>query len=301
MLFRIERFAGINNVDDRMRVAKVEIADDIVLSGDLTSSINFRITKDGIAKVRNGQTLKVSGSDIHSLWTNKAQTICFYVDGTSLKRLNPDFTSTTLYTVTNKRRMSYIEHNNIIFMGNGAEMLKYKDGSISIWGDESNISDEFEMPQRVYRAPNLSNILLSYRSRVYVAWDRFVFYSEPLLPERFRRSNYLTVPEKVTAMSYDNNGIYIHTLNTTTPFVGTDPTNFQMLNTIGIGAIKHGAIQLDEFDGAFILSKRGWAYCSGGTVKYIDYDNFRLDLPDTAEAYLCYDIVNNEILANVLT
>lgn len=300
MIFKVEGFSGINNVDELYRRNKIEFGADgnAMLSGDLKSCINFRIKKDGLATVRNGQTDKgATGS--HSLWCNKAGGLCFFVSGNSLKLLNSDFTATTLSTVTAGRRMNYIEHNNIIFMGNGAEMLKYKDGVLSTWGDISITDGGLEVPTRTYRTPSLSNVLLSYRARTYIAEGRFAFYSEPLLPETFRRVNFLTAPDDITAMSYDANGIYLHTLNTTTGFMGQDPEDFTQVETVNIGAVKHGAIMAGDFNTPIVLSKKGWAYCEGGGIKYLDHENFRLDLPATAEAYLSYDTVNKEVIGAI--
>lgn len=301
MLFQIDSFAGLKNVGDDKRVMKVtQISPDAIsLSGDLKSSVNFRIGLDGLPTTRNGQTSKLTGTDIPILWVNKAQTLCLFVDGTNLKYLNADYTaSSSLYTVTAKKRMTFIEHNNVVYMGNGFQMLKYTGGVVSVWGDSDDISTEFELPQRVYRTPPLSNILLSYRVRTYVADGRFALYSVDEYPEKFRRAQVLTVDEDITAMSADNNCIYLHTLNTTTPFQGQDPTDHTRLEAYSIGAVKHGSIK--PYQWPYILSKRGWAMCHDGIVEYLDHDNYRLNLADTAEAYLGYDEVNKEIIGVVV-
>ena len=305
MLFRIDELKGINNVGDSRRRVMAEFSKDgnaVMLSGDLKSCVNFRIGIDRIANVRNGQTTKLTGSDILSLWTNRACNLCLFTDGANLKKLNADFTATTLSSgLASKKRMMFEEHNNKVFMGNTEQMLKYVDGTVSSWGDSADMSSEFETPQRIYRTPNLSNILLSYRSRMYVAEGRYAFYSESLLPEKFRRSQYLTAVEDITAMSCDFNTVYLHGLNTTTAFRGTDPDNFELIEPQGIGAVKHGVIKPLDYPMPIILSKRGWAYCEGGAVKYLNNENFRLDLPDTTEAYLGYDPINKEVLCSLRT
>ncbi len=285
---------------DDKRVMKVtQISPEVIsLSGDLKSSVNFRIGLDGVPIVRNGQTVKLTGTDIPILWINKAQNIGLFVDSTNLKLLNADYTASSLYTVTAKKRMMFMEHNNIIFMGNCFQMLKYSNGVVSVWGDSADLSSEFELPQRVYRTPPLSNILLSYRARTYAAEGRFALYSESGLPEKFRRANVLTVDEDITAMSADNGCIYLHTLNTTTPFQGLDPTDHIRLDAYAIGAVKHGSIK--PYAWPYILSKRGWAICHEAIVEYLDHDNYRLNLADTAEAYLGYDEINKEIIGAIV-
>lgn len=301
MQFQIDNFSGLKNVGDDKRVMKVVQTGPktLSLSGDLKSCMNFRIGLDGLPVTRNGQTVKLTGTDIPILWTNKAGTLCLFVDGTSLKSLSTAYVaSSSLYTVTAKKRMTFIEHNNIVYMGNGFQMLKYINGVVSVWGDAEDLSVEFELPQRVYGTPPLSNILLSYRARTYVVEGRFALYSEPGLPEKFRRANVLAVDENITAASADNNCIYLHTLNTTTPFQGLDPSDFTRLEAYSIGAVKHGSIK--PYQWPYILSKRGWAICHEGIVEYLDHDNFRLNLTDTAEAYLGYDDINKEIIGTVV-
>ena len=297
MIFKVEAFAGINNVDDSLRATRItQSADgDLLLSGDLHSCLNFKLMKDGTAVTRNGRTTKYSAVTA-SLWTNKARNLCLFVEGSSLKMLNADFTVTTLSSsLTPKRRMTFIEHNNQVFMGNTEQMLKYVNGVLSTWGDTSQ--SEIDVPQKVYRTPPLGNILLSYYARTYVAEGRFVFYSDSMLPERFKRSWFLTAPEDVTALSADANCMYIHTLNTTTPLIGRDPDDFQQMEAVPIGAVKHGAIR--PVDAVIMLGRQGWGIANGGQVAKLDSDNFRLDLADTAEAYLGYDDINNEVIASI--
>lgn len=311
MLARQNEFEGINNVDEALQKTKVTFAPDgsIALSGDLKACVNFRCRKDKKAVVRNGQTSKLAVNSGHSFWTNKAGTIALYVDGTTLKQLSTSYTASTLYSgLYSGARMCYIEHNNIIFMGNGHQMLKMKDGAVSVWGDtlselsnttSTNLTDddmtigEFEFPRLTYRTPPLSNILLSYRARVYVADGRFALYSKDGFPETFRSAHNIPCWEDITAMSADYGHIYLHTLNTTKVLTGLDPDDF-IESEFNIGAIKHGTIT--PHTTPFILSKKGWAKCENGIVGYVDHDNFRLDLADTAEAHLGYDPINEEII-----
>ena len=298
MYFRLEQFAGINNVDHPLKTMKVEYSEEMaVLNGNLIASVNYKLNKDGTASVRNGQTQKLAGINLKDLWVSNSGNISLFIDGTNIKKLNSNYSATNLYTVDYGRRMNFIEHNGVAYMGNTVQMLKYDGVSISEWGDDSDIPEEFEMPQRKYRKPPRSNILLSYRSRVYAADDRHVLFSEPLMPERFRRTNNFTVSEPVTALSHDLTGIYVFTLNTATYFGGLDPDDFTQMETQHIGAIKHGAIRIQNTP--IIMTKDGWAVCESGSVKRLDDDNFRLNLSDTAEAYLGYNHITREVICNI--
>jgi hypothetical protein len=309
-----ERYAGINNVDEELRRTKIEfIEDGIVLSGDLTSCRNFRISKDGIIQTRNGMTKVASPLSGHSLYTDVTEDICLFVDGQYLKLLNSDYSLTILYSgLTTGLEMRYTEFKpqNIsakqykyIFMGNGKEMLKYDGSTVTTWGDTSNLSADFEYPQLKYRPPYPSNIIMAHYNRIYLGYGNMVFYSEALEPEKFRSANLLPFTETITAISRDIGHLYIHTYNKTYVLTGRSISDFEQtgIYEFPIGAIKQRVICPHEFQVPYPIwmSKRGWARAVEGRIEYIDFDNFRLDLPETAIAYTGYNTINREILCTI--
>jgi hypothetical protein len=299
MLFRLDNFLGINNVDEARRRIKSTFLpnQDVDLSGDLSKCVNFDITKDGIMTTRNGQTLKASFTQAHSLWSPVAGTLGLFVDNGQLKILNADWTASTVYTGLDQGRMVYEEHRNTdhthsIFMGNGRQMLKYKDGVVTLWGSGIlNFTDEFHSPPRNYNGPPLSDIILSYRDRMYAADGRYLLYSDEGLPENFRRANVYPAREEITALSCDNSHIYIHSRNMTKVMTGLvpGPTGDFIETEYPIGAIRHGALGAPFLKTPIIMTRYGWAMCVDGQVTYLDKENFRLDLGETAEAYMFYN------------
>ena len=303
MIAQIEQITGINNVASDLRIQKYTMGQGIVmLSGDLKRCINFRCRDDGFAEVRNGMIKKYSGNAPGVLFTNKAKNLSLFVNGTTLYRLNEDYTVTSLYaSLRSSLDMAFTEHDDKVFMGNGAQMLRYKDGVVSTWQDITQSTPEFETPVRVYGGLPLSDIIHSYRARVYIAWDRFVFGSEELLPEKYRKATVLTVDAPVTAISSGESVLYVHTLNKTYPFVGIDFTDFQQMEPINIGAIKHFPGIPVPLKNPIWMSRRGWSTAEGPQVDYIDHEHFRLDLPNTARCYTGYDLVNKEVLCQIKT
>lgn len=302
MIAKTERFLGINNTDNDRHIQKYEFGEDIIiLSGDLKSCVDFRIPKTLKPEVRNGRTSKLVTTALTTIWVSKDGNTAIFADGATLKLLNSDYTATTLYSsLYPEKDIAIAEHNAKIFLGNGSQMLKYESGAISAWADTSQMAEEFEMPRRVYRGLPLSDIILSYYARMYAAYDRFVFYSEAGYPERFRKTWYLTCPETVTALSHDDNTLYAHTLNWTVPFIGRDPDDFMQMEAKNIGAIKHyPCIPHAVPDQPIWMSKKGWATAQSGKVQYIDNENFRLDLPDTARCYAGYDPIEKEIVCPI--
>jgi hypothetical protein len=110
----------------------------------------------------------------------------------------------------------------------------------------------------------------------------------------------LVAPEAVTALSQDENCLYVHTLNQTIPFIGRDPDDFVQMEAKNIGAIKHyPCIPQVVPNQPIWMSKKGWATAQGGQVQYVDAEHFRLDLPDTARCYTGYDPSNKELICSI--
>ena len=119
-------------------------------------------------------------------------------------------------------------------------------------------------------------------------------------PERFSKYHKLVALEDITALSKDANTLYVHTLNWTIPFIGRDPSEFVQMEPINIGAIKHfPCVPKTILDNPIWMSKKGWATAQGGQVQYLDNENFRLDLSDTARCYTGYDPINKEVICCV--
>lgn len=312
MIFKVEGFTGINNVDDERRVTKVTFTKDgdALLSGDLKSCSNYRLYKDGLAKVRNGMTKKVTPTAGRSWWTDLTCTIGLYVDGVNLVLVASDYTTSNIYTtLTSGLDMRFAEHktqdvsvaqDRLIFMSNGAERLKYDGIAVSAWGDTTNLASEFEYPQLTYRAPPLGNIIISHYARMYVAHGRFLLYSESTEPEKFRMANNIPCAENITALSRDLGHLYAHTYNSTKVLIGRDPSDFAEIE-YSIGAIKQRVICPHEFPVPYpvFMTRRGWAKATNGVIEYIDEDKFRLDLPNTGIAYTGYDPINKEVLCSI--
>jgi hypothetical protein len=115
-------FAGVRNTLPAERLAPE----------DLTAAVNVDIDDSGRVARRAGTTLQVAGA-AHSLWADGDT--CLYVAGSALKRLNPDFSSTTLATglladVPN----NYVAVNGNIYWSNGQQSGALANGRSRSWG-----------------------------------------------------------------------------------------------------------------------------------------------------------------------
>ena len=75
------------------------------------------IDNEGKAKRRTGYTRKYTPSGkIHSMWSNDR--ICLFVEGSTLKRLNADYTASTIRDGVSTLPMSYVDVNENVYYSN---------------------------------------------------------------------------------------------------------------------------------------------------------------------------------------
>lgn len=118
-------FRGIRN----------DIAPERFSEDDLVDGINIDLDDAGRPVMRDGSTRVYTGS-VHSLWAPASGDPCLFVEGTALKKLASSFaTATTIATDMNaSARVSYAEHNGLVYLCNGFDSLIVEDGAARQWG-----------------------------------------------------------------------------------------------------------------------------------------------------------------------
>ena len=87
---------------------------------DLASAVNVDIDKTGKISRRAGQRRVATGTDVHSLY--QAASRVFFVDGTVLHELHPDFSTSPLKSdLATGRRMTYLDLNQTVYFMNGVD------------------------------------------------------------------------------------------------------------------------------------------------------------------------------------
>jgi hypothetical protein len=127
-LFRFGAFSGINNVDRTFRMPVKESSDLRCTLRDVENIENMDIDNVYVLSTRPGSDLKISGTDIHSLWSDGET--CLFVDGTKFYRLNEDYSITELLAGLINARMSYDKFNDRIYLTNGSYVGYYHDLSV---------------------------------------------------------------------------------------------------------------------------------------------------------------------------
>jgi hypothetical protein len=95
--------------------------EDNLPDGYLRNAVNTVFDDLGNAKLVSGATKVYSGSAIHSFWQG------YFIEGSNLKRLNSDFTATTLLNI-GSNPVGYTKVGDRVFCGNGL-------GGYVIYGD----------------------------------------------------------------------------------------------------------------------------------------------------------------------
>ena len=100
----------------------------------LRNAVNFDVDDDGNLKLRQGSASVYRGSIVkRTFWSNGAE-LALFVEGTDLKRLNADFTATTLRAGVGNTPMSYVEQDGVVYWSNNVVNGKVVDGADAVWG-----------------------------------------------------------------------------------------------------------------------------------------------------------------------
>lgn len=98
---------------------------------DLEAAVNVDLDQSGGASRRERQ-LKLSSTASHSLWSDNVTALL--VQSGVLKRLNPDYTTSSLKTLASNAPMSFQKVNEPIYFGNGVDNGIVQNGVVRSWG-----------------------------------------------------------------------------------------------------------------------------------------------------------------------
>lgn len=193
----ISNFSGINNVSKAVRLSPAIIGH--AYTHPLTQASNMDIDDSYHISSRNGYTLKVSGADMHSLWSDGDK--CFYVDGDKLYRVKSDLTVELIRSnLTPGARMSYAPFNDRAYFTNG-----YQIGWESKWSGNSIVDPllEFKVPLPA------GQLIEFFMGCLYVAVDNVLYVSDPLCDYYDIRHGYRVFSDRITMLRAVDDGIYV--------------------------------------------------------------------------------------------
>ncbi len=225
-----KNFTGINNVADAINL-------DLKA---LTEASNVDIDNEGRIKRRGGYTKKYTPTEkLHSMFSNDR--ICLFVEGTTLKRLHTDYTTTTIRTNVSNLPMEYVDVN---------EKVYYSNASVNGWVDTLGNDNRYATPTVNFKAvPPPSQHIEYYNGRIYHAKNETIWFTDAhgygLID---MRQNAMKMKDEVTMLKAVDNGIYVSIgdVNDRSSAIflsGNTPEEFTSREVANYGAIEGTAVK----------------------------------------------------------
>jgi len=196
-LFSFDRFSGMNNVDPSFRLPASR-DNNWRLSSDMATIENLDIDNAMVLSTRLGSTLKISGSNIHSMWSD-GDLDCLLVEHSILKRLTPQYSLITISEV-GTNRMSYCKWNSRVYLTNEKIIGYVTDNTLTA----------IPSPTKNYKLPlPAGKFIAYYRAHLYVAKGKVLYISDALCDHYDIRTGFKIFSEDITMIQPVENGIYV--------------------------------------------------------------------------------------------
>jgi hypothetical protein len=252
-----DNFKGINNVADATNLDVQE----------LTEAPNIDIDNEGRARRRNGHTRKYNPSGkTHSMWSNDR--ICLFVEGTDLKRLYADYSTTVIRSNISNLPMEFVDVNENVY---------YSNASVNGWVDTFGSDNRYDTPTVNYKAkPQPAQHIEYYNGRIYHAKDETIWFTDPYNYGVIdMRMNAIKMKDEVTMMKAVDDGIYVSIgdINDRSSIIflsGSTPDEFVSKEVANYGAIEGTAVKPksafvgDGASGKTVLWTSRKGICLGG-------------------------------------
>lgn len=194
---------GLNTKLDPTRIySSLKGVQDLAVAADVDISDTGRLSR------RKGFSEKIAGA-YHSLFCDGG--VGLVVSGTDLCILNPDYTTTTIASVTAGARMSYSQINGDIYYCNGFEKGIVSGGEAIVWEKGKYIGPDTD---RIFDDPPIGTHVEGLHGRVYVAQAGALWFSEPYNFGTFNFEDNLFWFESDIKMARGvDDGLYVSTSN----------------------------------------------------------------------------------------
>ncbi len=224
-----ENFKGINNVEDAIRLE----------TDELTEASNVDIDNRGRAKRRSGHTKKYTPSGrLHSLWSNDR--ISLFIDGSTLKRLLPDYTATIIRNNVTSLPMDFVDVNEEVYYSSASVNGYVKNG----------VDVRFSDPGINYKkVPPPGQHIEYYNGRNYIAQNHTIWITDAFAFGRVdMRKGFISMKDEVTMIKAVDDGIYvsigdINDRSSVVFFGGQGPEDFTYRVVAEYGAIEGTAVK----------------------------------------------------------
>lgn len=192
----VSKFSGVNNVDEMHRLLPAVV--DHAYVYPLREANNVLIDNTFMVKSRGGYTSVLTGSSIHSLWSDGKR--CFFVDGTTLYEMDLVYNKTVIATVSSGPRMSFVPVNDRYYYTNGME-IGYIKGALSYAPMDPSREFKLPLPAGQHIEYFMGCLFVSVRNVLYI--------SDPLCDYYDTRTGYRIFPDDITMIRAVDDGLYI--------------------------------------------------------------------------------------------
>jgi hypothetical protein len=252
-----KNFRGINNVSNGINLE----------TDELTEAKNVDIDNEGRAKRRDGYTRKfVPSGKLHSLWSNDR--LCLFIDGTTLKRLNADYTATTIRTGVTNLPMEFLDVNENVY---------YSSASVNGYIDTLFADNQYTDPGINFKVkPMPGQHIEYYNGRIYIARNETIWFTDAYAYERIdMRFNAIKMKDEVTMLKAVDDGLYVSVgdINDRSSVIflsGSTPEDMTSREVANYGAIEGTAVKPksafvgDGANGKTVLWVSRKGVCLGG-------------------------------------
>lgn len=205
-------FSGLNTVDDPTRISPDTVQIQNVgykAVYPLTVAENVDIDNTNAISSRLGSTLKLSGSSIHSLWSNGV--VALFADGKSLYKLNKDYTSILLIkSGLSGLRIVYEPVVDRVYFTDGQYIGYYKDNTIyDIAAPTAKYGTSGTLNMNFKAVLPAGQFLSRYKTKLLVGKGKVLYMADSLSHHYDVRRGYRTFGSDIKMIHALDTGIYI--------------------------------------------------------------------------------------------
>jgi hypothetical protein len=276
ILFAFDRFAGMNNVEEYFRTPTIIDRAGHKLA-DMSVIENLDIDNSYVVATRPGCDLKLSGTSMHSLWSD-GDLLCLFVEAGNLCKLNPGYVSpiSSIIGSVGNNRMSYAKWGDRIYLTNSTFIGYFNNGNLYSLTD----------PELAFKVPlPCGQFIAYYRGRLYVAKRNVLYISDALCDHYDVRTGYRQFESDITMLISADNGLYVSD-GVTWFLAGGVPEEFGKDKVFGKGAIPYTGVSIDGkyidegLPGNYVLWTSVDGICLGdGNGKVRNVTCFRYAMP----------------------
>ncbi len=284
---------GLNIRDDpaQLKITKTGLA-------ELAEAVNVDVKNSRRISRRPGRLSTSVVLPSHSLYS--ALGVTLFVSGTSLYRLDSGPVATQIKTgLTEGARMRFTDVNDNIYFANGYEKGVYNVSSqtVSDWTAGTYYGPR---TNRTFESPPAGHLLEYWQSRIYIAKDNVLWFTEPHGYGWIDYSqNAYIFPARITMVRGVSGGLFVSTLYNLYFLEGNTAGSLKQHEMAAYGVVEGTDVvcDADELDydmvggaigkGAVCTAQEGICFCGpGGTFRNMTKDHIYYPRKNSGTAYI---------------